>query len=250
MMRLLDIPARLINGFQMGEYNEINGLYTVRASDAHSWVEVYFADSDSWIEFDPTPPAGINDYSAAGLLGHLRKYLEAAEVLWLDYIVTLDSEQQASMMVELQHRLLGVKDRLLEFYTAIKLWFRSSAASMLDRSWSVAEILKLLIGFAVAVLLIIAVYVISSYIKSRRIASTGYGPWWHRLFILPRWRSSRLASRDPRTSAVLFYEQMLSDRHRSSLQWRADFLRLERSLLYITEFVSAAQIWIPGKQHR
>jgi hypothetical protein len=210
MMRLLDIPARLVNGFQMGEFNEINGLYTVRASDAHSWVEVYFSDSDSWIEFDPTPPAGINDYSNAGLLGRLRKYLEAAEVLWLDYIVTLDSEQQASMMVELQHRLLGVKDQLLEYYTAVKMWFRSSAASFLDRNWSVADILKLLIGFAVAVLLVIGVYVTSAYIKSRGIVSTGYGPWWHRLFVLPRWRNSRLAARDPRTSAVLFYEQMLS----------------------------------------
>src|SRR5262249_16623539 len=55
MLRSLNIPARIVNGFQMGEYNELNNYYTVRESDAHSWVEVYFPHNDAWIEFDPTP---------------------------------------------------------------------------------------------------------------------------------------------------------------------------------------------------
>ena len=62
MLRTLDIPARIVNGFQMGEYNNLNDLYTVRESDAHSWVEAYFPRNEAWIEFDPTPSAGINDY--------------------------------------------------------------------------------------------------------------------------------------------------------------------------------------------
>jgi transglutaminase-like putative cysteine protease len=119
MLRTLEIPARIVNGFQMGEYNELNNMYTVRESDAHSWVEVYFPRSDSWIEFDPTPAAGINDYSAGGLLARLRKYADAMEVFWLDYVVTLDSEEQASIMVDIQHRLLSFKDRLLTAYTGV-----------------------------------------------------------------------------------------------------------------------------------
>src|SRR4029077_8912205 len=35
MLRTLEIPARIVNGFQMGEYNELNDMYTVRESDAH-----------------------------------------------------------------------------------------------------------------------------------------------------------------------------------------------------------------------
>src|SRR5215510_3698378 len=121
MLRTLDIPARIVNGFQMGEYNELNEMYTVRESDAHSWVEAYFPRSGSWIEFDPTPAAGINDYTQGGLLGQLRRYTDALEVFWLNYIVTLDSDEQASMMVELQHRLLKVKDRFLAYYLSAKL---------------------------------------------------------------------------------------------------------------------------------
>ncbi|MDP9148056.1 MAG: DUF3488 and transglutaminase-like domain-containing protein, partial [Acidobacteriota bacterium] len=56
MMRTLGIPAREVNGFLPGEYNDLGGDYVVRASDAHSWVEVYFP-GNGWITFDPTPSA-------------------------------------------------------------------------------------------------------------------------------------------------------------------------------------------------
>src|SRR6266567_1874550 len=42
MLRTLGIPTREVNGFLPGEYNDLGGDYIVRASDAHSWVEVYF----------------------------------------------------------------------------------------------------------------------------------------------------------------------------------------------------------------
>jgi len=53
MLRSLGIPARYINGFQTGEYNDVGGDFIVRASDAHSWVEAYFPGR-GWITFDPT----------------------------------------------------------------------------------------------------------------------------------------------------------------------------------------------------
>jgi transglutaminase-like putative cysteine protease len=215
MMRMIGIPARVVNGFQMGEFNDVNGLYTVRASDAHSWVEVYFADSRKWIEFDPTPAAGINDYSQGGWLAQLRKYIEAAEVFWLDYVVTLDSQEQSSIMAELQHRLLDLKDRAVSYYKVVKNWFRSAANSILDRDWDLADILRLLAMVAAAVAACGGFYVGVAYLRRRHREPTGYGPWWHRLLVLPRWRSSRHAERDPRGSAVLFYQQMLAIAARS-----------------------------------
>ena len=56
MLRTLGIPTREVNGFLPGEYNDLGGDYIVRASDAHSWVEVYFP-GNGWMTFDPTPPA-------------------------------------------------------------------------------------------------------------------------------------------------------------------------------------------------
>lgn len=56
MLRQLGIPARLVNGFQMGEYNALGGSWTVRQYHAHSWTEAFFPPY-GWIEFDPTPAA-------------------------------------------------------------------------------------------------------------------------------------------------------------------------------------------------
>ena len=54
MLRTLNVPSRLVNGFQTGSYNRIGKDFVVRARDAHSWVEVYFTGY-GWIPFDPTP---------------------------------------------------------------------------------------------------------------------------------------------------------------------------------------------------
>ena len=54
MLRSLGIPARYINGFQTGEFNDVGGDYIVRASDAHGAGGSLFPGY-GWIEFDPTP---------------------------------------------------------------------------------------------------------------------------------------------------------------------------------------------------
>src|SRR6202046_3950503 len=54
MLRTLQIPARLVNGFRSDEFNDVTGNYVVRAKNAHSWVEAFFPGY-GWITFDPTP---------------------------------------------------------------------------------------------------------------------------------------------------------------------------------------------------
>ena len=54
MARSLGIPARLTAGYGSGQFNQLTGYYEVRASDAHSWAEVYFPGY-GWVPFDPTP---------------------------------------------------------------------------------------------------------------------------------------------------------------------------------------------------
>jgi len=217
MLRTLEIPARIVNGFQMGEYNELNDMYTVRESDAHSWVEAYFPRTDSWIEFDPTPSAGINDYSQGGLWAQLRKYADAMEVFWLDYIVTLDSDEQASIMVDIQHRLLTVKDRLLGYYLFARLWVRNLLNRIIvERRWTPTELFELTAAFVLMISSVMGLYIILAHRKRRGRAPTGYGPWWYRLFILPTWRRP-LRRHDYRQSAVLFYEQMLAIARRAGM---------------------------------
>jgi transglutaminase-like putative cysteine protease len=198
MLRTLGIAARVVNGFQMGDYNDVSGFYVVRQKDAHSWVEVYFPRVGAWVEFDPTPAAGINDYSQGGLLATLRKYLEAAEVFWMDYVVALDRDQQASIMVGLQQRLIAIKERVLNFCLSIKSHLRAASR------WSTSDIIKLALAFSLTAVISVA----ALYFRRRAFAVTG-GSWWRQMMPLT-WQRALWIKRGDRTSAVMFYEQMLS----------------------------------------
>ena len=117
MMRTQGIPARIVNGFQMGEYSEISDFYTVRQSDAHSWVEVYFPKY-GWIAFDPTPSAGLSQYDN-NWLATLRHFSESVEMLWLENVIGFSANEQASMAFRV-HRI--VSDSQSELSTKITEW--------------------------------------------------------------------------------------------------------------------------------
>lgn len=53
LSREAGLPARLVTGYASGNYDVIQGRFSVTEADAHSWVEVYFLGY-GWIEFEPT----------------------------------------------------------------------------------------------------------------------------------------------------------------------------------------------------
>ncbi|HEV8368957.1 MAG TPA: DUF3488 and transglutaminase-like domain-containing protein [Pyrinomonadaceae bacterium] len=105
LLRTHGIAARVVNGFLPGEYNEAAGAYTVRQSDAHSWVEVYFPETRSWVTFDPTPPAGRIEPVRTGLAALLQKYAEAFELIWFQYVVGYDKQEQQTIATSLHNRV-------------------------------------------------------------------------------------------------------------------------------------------------
>ena len=97
LLRTLDIPTREVNGFLPGEYNDLAGDYIVRASDAHSWVEVYFPGS-GWVTFDPTPSAP----EKGGLLSRLNKYIDWVQLSWSEWVINYDFGHQMQMAQNVQ----------------------------------------------------------------------------------------------------------------------------------------------------
>lgn len=53
LMRAMDIPARIVTGYQGGEANSVDGFWVLRQSDAHAWTEVWEAGK-GWVRVDPT----------------------------------------------------------------------------------------------------------------------------------------------------------------------------------------------------
>ncbi len=69
MLRTQGVPARLATGYLPGERDRVSGVWKVRASDAHAWVEVWFPDT-GWQAFDPTADVPLAGDTAAGTVGH------------------------------------------------------------------------------------------------------------------------------------------------------------------------------------
>jgi hypothetical protein len=52
LMRAAGVPARVVTGYQGGEFNPVGGYWIVRQSDAHAWAEVWLS-GQGWQRIDP-----------------------------------------------------------------------------------------------------------------------------------------------------------------------------------------------------
>ena len=69
MLRTQGVPTRVTTGYVSGTRDPITGVFEVRASDAHAWVEVWFPET-GWQPFDPTanvPLAGDAEVDSVGV---------------------------------------------------------------------------------------------------------------------------------------------------------------------------------------
>jgi len=112
MLRSIGVPARYVGGFLPGEYNDVGGDWIVRASDAHTWVEVFFPGY-GWITFDPTPP-GYNQHS--GFLDRLNMYWDGFQFAWGEWIISYDFAHQVSLASTAQKTGRDWVDSVRKFY--------------------------------------------------------------------------------------------------------------------------------------
>jgi Transglutaminase-like superfamily/TgpA N-terminal domain len=53
MARELGIPARVVEGYTNGKFDVKHNQWVIRGTDAHSWVQIYFAGY-GWVNFEPS----------------------------------------------------------------------------------------------------------------------------------------------------------------------------------------------------
>jgi protein-glutamine gamma-glutamyltransferase len=107
MLRTQGVPTRYVGGFLPGEYNDVAGDFIVRASDAHTWVEVYFPNY-GWVTFDPTPGGSARH---SGLLARLELYWDWFQFTWNEWIVNYDFVHQITLAQNFQRSSRDVTDR-------------------------------------------------------------------------------------------------------------------------------------------
>jgi transglutaminase-like putative cysteine protease len=149
MVRTLGIPSREVNGFLPGEFNDLAGDYIVRASDAHSWVEVYFP-ATGWVTFDPTP-AAIQSF---GLLSRIGRYVDWFELSWNEWVINYDFAHQVQMAQIMQRSTRSWTELARGWFakkeTSGKQWLRT----WLDRRGGITFALPI----AIALLLVLLRY--------------------------------------------------------------------------------------------
>jgi transglutaminase-like putative cysteine protease len=113
LMRAMDIPARVVTGYQGGEINPIDGFLAVRQSDAHAWAEVWL-EHRGWVRYDPTAAVApervertLRDLAtedttvsatASNWLRRWRLDREALENAWNQWILSYSSERQRALV--------------------------------------------------------------------------------------------------------------------------------------------------------
>ncbi len=117
LMRALDIPARVVTGYQGGELNPVDGFLVVRQADAHAWAEVWLA-GQGWVRVDPTaavdpsrvdlaarvaarvtgPSGALTGIADIGWLQRLRFNWEAVHNAWNQWVLSYSSERQQALL--------------------------------------------------------------------------------------------------------------------------------------------------------
>ncbi|WP_018607846.1 transglutaminase TgpA family protein [Uliginosibacterium gangwonense] len=151
MMRAAGVPARVVTGYQGGEWNPVDGTLVVRQSDAHAWAEVWL-EKRGWMRVDPTAASAPQriDAGLAGalpnddtlplslrkdipLLATLRYRWEAVNNAWNQWVLGYNAERQLGLL-----RALGLPEadwrQLIGALTAcVMLWMAVLALRSLPR---------------------------------------------------------------------------------------------------------------------
>ncbi len=96
MLRGVGIPSRNVTGFVGGEYNQYGNYYSLRQSDAHSWVEALLPDR-GWVTLDPTPVSSERMVRSS-LFSGLNAMVDAVRAYWMTRVVGYDLRTQISAL--------------------------------------------------------------------------------------------------------------------------------------------------------
>lgn len=155
LMRSAGIPARVVTGYQGGEYNTVGEYWLVRQSDAHAWAEAWLPDS-GWERVDPTAAVaperieraldlsdlGSGDPVRFRLLGggwlennwrSLRYTLDSLNNSWNQWVLSYSPSRQRELLAALGMKDAGWKDMILGLLMAISVILAAVAGWMFLR---------------------------------------------------------------------------------------------------------------------
>jgi transglutaminase-like putative cysteine protease len=148
IMRTLDVPARIVTGYQGADPQLQDGWVVVRNSHAHAWAEIWL-EGRGWVRVDPTSAvapervvqsrslrprpgfvAGAIDALNPDLMAALRRQWERTNHLWNQWVLQYSRNEQFDL---LQRLGWGQPDTVDLAYLLIGL---ISAGSLAGAAWA------------------------------------------------------------------------------------------------------------------
>lgn len=120
LMRAAGLPARVVAGYQGGEYNAEGGFWQIRSKNAHAWTEVWLPEKRVWRRVDPTAAvsaridAGLDDalpesdIQAIANRADWHRWLDRSRFYWQQWIVNYDGSRQQSLLANIGLGGLGL----------------------------------------------------------------------------------------------------------------------------------------------
>ena len=96
LLRAVDVPARLVNGYKVTEFNPLGGYHVVRQADAHSWAEAYI-DPVGWRTYDPSVMRDVATPRPVFVRRWWRNVYDTLETLWVENVLQYDSDKQSAI---------------------------------------------------------------------------------------------------------------------------------------------------------
>ena len=151
LMRAMNVPARIVTGYQGGELNGVDGFWVVRQSDAHAWAEVW-QEGVGWVRVDPTSavspgrtgaferllaPRGVvlqtlSNFSP-GLSAQLRATWEAINNSWNQWVLNYTQGKQLNLLKSFGFVSPSWEDLSYVLITVVVL------ASLVGAGWTLYE---------------------------------------------------------------------------------------------------------------
>jgi len=151
LMRNLQIPARIVTGYQGGELNSVDNYWVVRQSDAHAWAEVW-QEGTGWVRVDPTAsvaPGRIGQMQRlvqqpglfAGAIGamsptlaqNIRAAWEAVNNGWNQWVLNYTQSRQLNLLKNIGFEAPSLED------LAYVLLYLLIGASIAGAAWTLWE---------------------------------------------------------------------------------------------------------------
>ena len=153
LMRSAGIPARVVTGYQGGEYNPVGDYWLIRQADAHAWAEIWLKDK-GWERIDPTAavaPERIEHALDPGLLPsgapvrfqlesdnlisrgwrQLRYSLDALSNSWDQWVLSYGPELQGEVLAALGLSRISWRDQILVLMLLVSALMLGIAAWLL-----------------------------------------------------------------------------------------------------------------------